>query len=281
MSALGGVDNAPKNAAAIGARAFALFTKNQRQWSAKALSPESIRQFKANVDSFGFHPDHILPHDSYLINLGHPEPEKNRRSLEAFFDELERCSQLSLTMINFHPGSHLRMTSEEECLELIAANMERAMAAYPDITLVMENTAGQGSNVGYRFEHIAYVLDLLGDRASAKAGVCLDTCHAFAAGYDIRTPRAFLKVMDEFDRTIGLQYLKACHLNDSKRGLGSRVDRHAPLGKGAIGLDAFRFIMEEPLFNSMPLILETPDRKRWPEEIELLYSFLTISSSRT
>ena len=274
MSTLGGVQNAPVNAAAIGARAFALFTSNQRQWKARPVTGQAAELFRKNLTNAGFDPSYILPHDSYLINLGHPEPEKNQRSLNAFMEELDRCTRLGLRMLNFHPGSHLRAISETECLELIASNMIRALEAYPEMVLVVENTAGQGSNVGYRFEHIAYLIELLPSEFRPRAGVCLDTCHAFAAGYDISNARRFLDVMDEFNTVIGLEYLKACHLNDSKKGCGSRVDRHAPLGKGRIGLKPFRFIMEEPAFNRIPLILETPDRKRWPKEIAMLYSFM-------
>ncbi|WP_457755275.1 deoxyribonuclease IV [Thermovibrio ammonificans] len=272
VSAAGGVHNAPLNAREIGARAFALFTKNQRQWRAKPLTEEVIGRFKENLRRVGISPDHVLPHDSYLINLGHPEPEKRRRSLEAFIDEAERCSALGLKYLNFHPGSHLRQISEEECLELVALSLNEAMERTKGVVFVVENTAGQGSNVGYRFEHIARIVELVNDKS--RIGVCLDTCHLFAAGYDIRDRSSYERTMEEFEKVVGFKYLKGMHLNDAKSGLGSRVDRHHSIGKGNIGLDAFRFIMNDPRLDGIPLILETIDPSLWPYEIELLYSLV-------
>jgi deoxyribonuclease-4 len=272
VSAAGGVHNAPLNAQEIGARAFALFTKNQRQWRAKPLTEEVIGRFKENLRRVGISPDHVLPHDSYLINLGHPEPEKRRRSLEAFIDEAERCSALGLKYLNFHPGSHLRQISEEECLELVALSLNEAMERTKGVVFVVENTAGQGSNVGYRFEHIARIVELVNDKS--RIGVCLDTCHLFAAGYDIRDRSSYERTMEEFEKVVGFKYLKGMHLNDAKSGLGSRVDRHHSIGKGNIGLDAFRFIMNDPRLDGIPLILETIDPSLWPYEIELLYSLV-------
>ena len=272
VSAAGGVFNAPLNAREIGAKAFALFTKNQRQWKAKPLTETAIRKFKENLKAVGIKPEHVLPHDSYLINLGSPDPEKRRKSLEAFIDEVERCYQLGLKYLNFHPGSHLRKVSEEECLRIVADSINEAISRTKEVILVIENTAGQGSNVGYRFEHIAQIIELVEDKS--RIGVCLDTCHLFAAGYDIRTREAYEKTMEEFEQIVGFKYLKGMHLNDAKSQLGSRVDRHHSIGKGNIGLDAFRFIMNDPRLDNIPLILETIDPSIWKEEIELLYSLV-------
>ena len=271
VSASGGVYNAPENAKNIGAKAFALFTKNQRQWKAKPLDAEAIDRFKANLEEAGILPQHILPHDSYLINLGHPEEEKRQKSLDAFIDEVQRCEQLGLDRLNFHPGSHLKKISEEACLDRIAKSMNKTLEETQGVTLVIENTAGQGSNLGYKFEHLAYLIDRSIDKS--RVGVCIDTCHMFTAGYDIRTREAYDKTWQEFDEIVGFEYLKGMHINDSKPDLGSRVDRHHSLGKGKIGLDAFRFIMNDPRMDDIPLVLETIDDTIWDQEIALLYSF--------
>jgi len=272
VSTAGGVFNAPLNAKNIGAKAFALFTKNQRQWKAKPLTEEAIKKFKDNLKEVGISPKYVLPHDSYLINLGHPEEEKRRKSIEAFVDEVERCYQLGLKYLNFHPGSHLRKVSEKECLRIIADSINEILGRTKDVILVLENTAGQGSNVGYRFEHLAEIIEMVEDKS--RIGVCLDTCHMFAAGYDIRTEQAYLKTMEEFDSIVGFKYLKGMHLNDAKSSLGSRVDRHQSIGKGNIGLEAFRLIMNDPRLDDIPLILETPDPSIWADEIKLLYSLV-------
>ncbi|MRI59328.1 MAG: deoxyribonuclease IV [Epsilonproteobacteria bacterium] len=272
VSAAGGVENAPKNAQAIGARAFALFTKNQRQWRAKPLSNEQIDRFRENVQSAGIEMKHILPHDSYLINLGHPQDQQRQKSLEAFLDEVWRCEQLGLDKLNFHPGSHLRKISEEECLDRIADAMNETLKQSSSVTLVIENTAGQGSNLGYKFEHLRYLIDRSIDRS--RVGVCLDTAHMFAAGYDIRTREAYEATMEEFERVVGFEYLQGMHLNDSKAAFGSRVDRHHSLGQGEIGLEAFGYIMNDERLCDIPLILETIDDTIWDKEIELLYSFM-------
>ena len=269
-SASGGVYNAIKNAEAIGARAFALFTKNQRQWKAKPLDTETIDTFKRMLDESGIAPKHVLPHDSYLINLGHPEEEKRRKSFDAFVDEVERCMQLGLDRLNFHPGSHLKKISEEACLDYIADNMNRTLERTEGVTLVLENTAGQGSNLGWKFEHLAHIIDKVEDKT--RVGVCIDTCHMFTAGYDIRTRDAYDISMAEFDNVVGFRYLRGMHLNDSKPDLGSHVDRHDSIGKGKIGLEAFRYIMNDPRMDDIPLILETIDETIWAEEIKLLYS---------
>lgn len=271
VSAAGGVENAPINAEKIGANAFALFTKNQKRWQSKPLSDTNIAEFKRNCDDININGEQVLPHDSYLINLGHPENEKLEKSRIAFLDEMERCEQLGLKLLNFHPGSHLRQISEEECIRRIAESINLTLAKTNDVIAVIENTAGQGSNIGYKFEHLAEIIKLVEDKS--RIGVCIDTCHAFAAGYDFRTEEGYNEVTKEFDEIVGFEYLKAMHINDSKKELGSKVDRHAPLGDGFIGIDAFEFIMQDDRINDIPLILETPESERWAEEIALLRSF--------
>jgi deoxyribonuclease-4 len=272
VSAAGGVFNAPINAQKIGAKAFALFTKNQRQWKAKPLDEETISLFKKNLETAEILPCHVLPHDSYLINLGHPEEEKRQKSLDAFIDEVQRCEQLGLDRLNFHPGSHLKKISTQECLERISNSMNETLEKTKDVTLVIENTAGQGSNLGFDFAHLGYLIENSIDKD--RVGVCIDTCHMFTAGYDIRTREAYDKTWQEFDEIVGFKYLKGMHINDSKPELGSHVDRHDSLGKGKIGLDAFKFIMNDERMDDIPLVLETIDDTIWDKEIELLYSFI-------
>lgn len=268
VSASGGVENAPLNAKQIGATAFALFTKNQRQWKASPLTKESIAAFKKNCQDNGYKPFQVLPHDSYLINLGHPEKEGLEKSRESFTDEMLRCEQLGLDRLNFHPGSSLKQITDEQCLLLIAESVNLALKKTNGVIAVIENTAGQGSNLGFTFEQIRFIIDHVDDKS--RAGVCIDTCHAFAAGYDLTTDEGFKKTFDTFDKVIGFKYLKGMHLNDAKKGLGSRVDRHESLGKGLIGMTVFRNIMKDPRFDDMPLILETPEETIWAEEIRLL-----------
>ena len=270
VSAGGGVRNAPLNAQAIGATAFALFTKNQRQWKAKELTREQISAFKDNLQQVGIAPDYVLPHDSYLINLGHPEPEALEKSRDAFLDELQRCEQLGLKLLNFHPGSHLKQISEEACLARIAESINWALDQTDGVTAVIENTAGQGTNLGYKFEHLASIIDGVQDKS--RVGVCLDTCHTFTAGYDLRTVEACDATFAEFDQIVGFDYLRGMHLNDSKPDLGSRVDRHESLGKGKLGWTVFDYIMNDPRFEEIPLILETIDDTLWAQEIEQLYA---------
>jgi len=270
VSASGGVENAPVNAHEIGAKAFALFTRNQRQWKSSPLTKSSIKQFRENCEKFGFEARHILPHDSYLINLGHPEQEGLDKSREAFLDEMTRCEQLGLDRLNFHPGGSLGKISDEACLERIAESINITLDKTHGVIAVIENTAGQGTNLGFKFEQIRYIIDLVEDKS--RVGVCIDTCHSFAAGYDLTSDAAFNETFRHFDMIIGFQYLKAMHINDSKKGLGSRVDRHDSLGKGTLGLDVFRRLMHDPRFDEIPLILETPDETIWKEEIQLLYS---------
>lgn len=270
VSASGGVENAPKNAIAIGANAFALFTKNQRQWVSAPLSEKSISLFKQRCSEGGFDPRYILPHDSYLINLGNPDGEALQKSRAAFLDEMQRCEQLGLCMLNFHPGSHLKKISIEECLDKIAESINLALAQTSGVTAVIENTAGQGSNVGNRFEEIRYIIDKVDDKS--RVGVCIDTCHTYSAGYDI--VGAYDEVFEEFDRVIGFDYLRGIHLNDSKKALASRVDRHDSVGDGTLGTEFFKRFMNDARFDNIPIILETPDEERWRDEIALLRSYI-------
>lgn len=277
VSAAGGVQNAPLNAKAIGATAFALFTKNQRQWRVKPLDADTIAAFKENLKAVGIAPEQVLPHDSYLINLGHPEAEGLAKSRAAFVDEMQRCQQLGLTMLNFHPGSHLRKISEEECLQRVAESINQALVQSSGVTAVIENTAGQGSNVGHRFEHLAAII--AGVKDQSRVGVCLDTCHSLAAGYNLLSGESCEEVFAEFERVVGFKYLRGMHLNDAKAGLGSHLDRHASLGEGQLGFEVFKYLINDPRFDNIPLILETIDENKWPEEIKLLYSFAPPATS--
>lgn len=270
-SASGGVFNAVYEAQKIGAKAFALFTKNQKRWEAKPLEAKVIDKFKQAISDAGILPKHILPHDSYLINLGHPDEEKLLKSRTAFIDELERCEQLGLDRLNFHPGSHLKEITQDECLRKISESINIALDKTTGVSAVIENTAGQGSNLGYTFEQIAQIIDKVEDKT--RVGVCIDTCHMFAAGYDIRTRETYDKTWNDFADIVGFNYLMGMHINDSKPPLGSKKDRHHSLGEGEIGLDAFRFLMNDERMNDIPLILETIDSSIWKQEIELLYSF--------
>ena len=272
VSASGGVENAPINANAIGAKAFALFTKNQRQWVTSPLTEDNISQFKANCAKYGYLPKCILPHDSYLINLGNPEKEMLAKSRKSFLDEMTRCELLGLKMLNFHPGAHMNLHSPEDCLKLIAEAINLVLDKTKGVTAVIENTAGQGSAIGYRFEHLGAIIALVQDKN--RVGVCLDTCHTFTAGYDIKTEEGYKATLKEFDTIVGFSYLKGLHLNDSKKDLGTHVDRHESLKKGVMGEGVFRRIMNDPWFDNMPLILETPDESLWEEEIKWLYQLV-------
>ena len=257
------------NAEAIGATAFALFTRNQRSWVSKPLPQQEIDGFKALLRERGFEPGYVLPHDSYLINLGSPDEETLAKSRAAFLDEMHRAQLLGLTMLNFHPGSHLNRISEEECLDQIAREINLALSQTEGVTAVIENTAGQGTNLGWRFEHIARIIEGVDDKS--RVGVCIDTCHTLAAGYDLSTEMGYQFTMEEYERVIGLKYLRAVHLNDSKKGAGSHVDRHETLGNGALGRDFFVRFMNDSRFDNMPIILETPNPSRWADEIRWLY----------
>ena len=268
VSAAGGVENAPLNALEIGADAFALFVKNQRQWSAKALEAESINKFDENLKLANIKKEHVLPHNSYLINLGHPDAEKRKKSINAFIDEIKRANLLGLKMINFHPGSHLREISENECLGNISNSINFIIANTSDVKLVIENTAGQGSNLGYKLEHLAYLIDKTQNKQ--RVGVCIDTCHFFAGGYDLRSKESYKKTMSEFDKLVGYKHLSGMHLNDSKNSLGVKKDRHESIGKGTLGLEAFENIMRDENIDEIPLILETINPEIWADEIKLL-----------
>ncbi len=276
VSAAGGVENAPLNAAKIGANAFALFTKNQRRWDAKPLTGKSIKAFRANCERLGFSADQILPHDSYLINLGHPEAEPLEKSRAAFLDEMQRCEQLGLRLLNFHPGSHLRKVDETTCLATIAESINLALSKTENVVAVIENTAGQGSNLGFRFEQLAAIIDQVEDKS--RVGVCLDTCHTFAAGYDLRTPEACEQTFADFERIVGFEYLRGMHLNDSKGALESRIDRHHSLGQGEIGWAPFEYIMRDSRFEGIPLVLETIEPEIWEDEIQQLRALAAAQS---
>jgi deoxyribonuclease-4 len=272
VSASGGVENAPVNAYKIGAKSFAIFTKNQKQWKAAPLTEKSISLFKENCQKYGYLPEYILPHDGYLINPGSPDKEMLEKSREALLDEMQRCEQLGLTMLNFHPGAHLGKMTEDDCLKTIAESINFVLQKTSGVTAVIENTAGQGSHVGYRFEHLRRIIDQVDDKT--RIGVCVDTCHSYAAGYDIKTEEGYYRTFLEFDRIIGLQYLRGFHLNDARKGLASRVDRHESIGKGDLGEEVFIRIMNDPRFDNMPIILETPDEDIWAGEIAWLYSVI-------
>ncbi len=270
VSASGGVENAPLNANAIGAKAFALFTRNQRQWKSSPLTKKSISLFKERCEEFGYEAKHILPHDSYLINLGHPDLDGLQKSRDAFLDEMQRCEQLGLDRLNFHPGSHLNELSVDDCLARIAESINRTLDQTAGVCAVIENTAGQGTNLGYTFEQIAAIIDRVEDKT--RVGVCIDTAHTLAAGYDIKTEQGFTETFRHFDEVIGFSYLRGMHINDSKKDLATRVDRHDSIGKGVMGMSTFKMLMADPRFDDIPLILETPDESIWAEEIGYLYT---------
>jgi deoxyribonuclease IV len=269
VAASGGVENAPLNAHKIGANAFALFTKNQRQWVAAPLSYTSIKLFKERCEEYGFSADSILPHDSYLINLGHPEQEGLEKSRAAFLDEMQRCEQLGLKLLNFHPGSHLKQISLEECLDRVAESINITLDKTKGVTAIIEDTAGQGSNVGFQFEQLKYMIDRVEDKS--RVGICIDTCHTYTAGYDL--VEDYDNVMNQFGDIVGFEYLKAIHLNDSKKALGTRVDRHDSIGKGLMDIKFFKRLMQDSRFDNMPIILETPNEELWADEIKMLHSF--------
>jgi len=271
VSASGGVEYAPLNALAIGANAFAFFTKNQRQWNSKPLTDKSIDLFKKRCEQHEFCADYILPHDGYLINLGHPIAENLQKSREAFLDEMQRCEQLGLKLLNFHPGAYLNEITMDECLKIIAESINIALDKTKGVTAVIENTSGMGSAVGYKFEQLAQIIHHVEDKS--RVGVCIDTCHAFTAGYNLPDHGGYQQTWEDFDRLIGAGYLKAIHLNDSKKPLGSRVDRHDNLGLGFLRLEFFSKFINDPRFDNMPIILETPDESKWAEEIALLRSY--------
>lgn len=270
VSAAGGVSQAPVNAHEIGAKAFALFTGSNTRWASKPIKAEEAAAFISRCAEYGYTPDHILPHDNFLINLGSPDDEKLQKSRKSFLEEMQRCEQLGLTMLNFHPGSHLNTMDEDECLTLIAESLNLILPQTKGVTAVIENTAGQGSNLGFSFAQIARIIELVEDKE--RIGVCFDTCHGYSAGYDIATPEGYRKTWEEFNSEIGAHYLRGIHLNDSKRQLNSRIDRHESIGKGTLGTEFFKRFMNDSRFDNIPVILETPDDSLWKEEIEWLYS---------
>ncbi|MCM1369671.1 MAG: deoxyribonuclease IV [Candidatus Amulumruptor caecigallinarius] len=270
VSVKGGVQNAPMAAAEIGAKAFAIFTGFSNRWMSKDISPKVAQLFRENCEKYGFTPDMVLPHDNFLINLGNPDREKYEKSVASFTAEMHRCEQLGLKMLNFHPGSHLNQISEDECLDKIADTLNRVLEKSTGVTAVLESTAGQGSNMGYRFEHLAHIINKIEDKS--RIGVCVDTCHTHSAGYDLASPEGYARTWAEFDEIIGSKYLKALHLNDNKRTLGSRIDRHEEIGLGTLGKEFFIRLVNDPRFDNMPLILETPNEENWKNEIAWLYS---------
>lgn len=274
VSASEGVSRAPLNAHAIGAQAFALFTRNPSRWKSPSIPDDEAEKFKENCHELGYTPDRILPHDSYLINLGAPDKQKLHMSRDAFLDEMRRCEQLGLTMLNFHPGSHLKQIDPDDCLDLIADSINHILDKTTGVKAVIENTAGQGSNLGYSFEQLARIIDRVEDKS--RVGICIDTCHAYSAGYDLATDEGYAKTWDDFDRIIGLKYLSGMHINDSKRPLDSRIDRHESLTKGTLGTRFFELLMADSRLDGIPMILETPDEMLWAQEIQWLYS-LTIN----
>ena len=272
VSAAGGVENAPVNAHEIGAKAFALFTKNQRQWKASPLTEKSIELFKERCEEFGFDMDYVLPHDSYLINLGHPVEENLNKSRNAFLDEMQRCEQLGINRLNFHPGSHLNKIEIDACLDRIAESINIALDQTEGVTAVIENTAGQGTNLGHTFEQLAHIIDKVEDKT--RVGVCIDTAHTLAAGYEIRTEESYKETFQLFEDIVGFKYLKGIHLNDSKKEVGTKVDRHDSIGVGVMGMTLFELMMKDSRFDKMPIILETPDPEIWAEEIKMLYKLV-------
>ena len=270
VSVAGGVSVAPEAAAAIGAKAFALFTGSSSRWVSKAITDEEADKFHSRCKEYGFSPSVILPHDNFLINLGSPDSKKLALSRKSFLDEMRRCEQLGLRMLNFHPGSHVGEIAEDDCLDLIAESINRTLEKTFGVTAVLENTAGQGSNLGFDFAHLAHIIDKVEDKE--RIGVCIDTCHAYTAGYDLASADGYEKVWADFDRVIGFDYLCGMHLNDTAKALGSRIDRHAPIGTANLGIEFWKRLMSDPRFDGIPLILETPDEVIWGEEISLLYS---------
>lgn len=268
VSIAGGAENAPLHAQALGANAFALFVKNQRQWNARPLSDENIHGFRQNCELVGISTNHIIAHDSYLINLGHPDRTALKKSRVAFLEEVHRCQQLGVTCINIHPGSHLRVISEDKCLQRIADSINQILEKTFSVKILLENTAGQGSNLGWRFEQLAAIISQIKDQT--RIGVCLDTCHTFAAGYDLRTRETYSRTWGEFDSIVGRQYLCALHLNDAKSEFNSHVDRHAPIGQGNLGINTFAYLLSDPSLQHLPFILETPNSENWRQEIQLL-----------
>ena len=270
-SAAGGAHLALLEGQEIGATTVQLFTSNQKRWQGREITEEDAALFQSTLQETGL--DKIMSHDSYLINLGSPDKEGLHKSRKAFKEELIRCQTLGITFLNFHPGAALD-SSEEECLNTIVASLEEMekTASGGKTKILLETTAGQGSSVGYTFEHLDYIIDRVHKKISI--GVCIDTCHIFAAGYDIRTEDGWKKMIHQFDEVVGIKHLQAFHVNDSMKPLGSRRDRHAPLGDGEIGWSCFKAMMTHPQTREIPKYLETPDGPPlWKKEIHKLREF--------
>ena len=274
VSASGGIHLAVERALEIGANAFALFTKNQKQWRAPALTEEQIILFKDAMKNGNFSAQQVLPHDSYLINLGNPDDEKRKISTGAFIEEMKRVQILGLDRLNFHPGAHLKQIDAKSSMILISQAIDEALDETEGVYAVIETTAGQGSALGRTFEEIAFIIEK--SRLKDRIGVCIDTCHIFAAGYDIRQEEGWDQMTKQFDSLIGFDKLMGMHLNDAKSEFDSKVDRHAPLGQGNIGFFPFKQIIKDERFNNIPLILETPIPEKWSEEITLLHSYESL-----
>ncbi len=268
VSVGGGVANAPANAKALGATGFGMFVKNQRQWTAAPLAAADIEAFKRQMAADGYTATQVLPHAGYLINLANPDEAAHAKSMASLLDELQRCMALGLDKLNFHPGSHLRLITPQQACDRVALSINAALAQTSGVTLVIENTAGSGGNIGSTFEDLKTMVGGVDD--TSRVGVCLDTMHLFGAGFDIRTRDGFLKTLEHFDQTVGMRYLRGLHLNDSKVGLGSHVDRHESLGAGLLGIDVFKCIMRDKRFENIPLVLETPNEELWAQEIRQL-----------
>lgn len=272
-SIAGGVDKAIERAAKIGCTTLQIFTKNSNQWHAKPLNVQVIQNYKRLLKLTKIKP--VIAHDSYLINLCAKDKLILEKSRTAFIDELERCELLEVSYLNFHPGSH-GGAGEEDGIKLVAEslNLVHEKTKGFKVKSMIETTAGQGTSIGYRFEQIRKIIDLVEDKS--RLAVCIDTCHIFAAGYDIRSEKSYLKTIQEFDDIIGLKYLKAFHLNDSKKGLGERVDRHEHIGKGKIGITGFGSIMNDKRFVNLPKIIETPKGADLKEDIINLKTLLSL-----
>ncbi|KAK7450629.1 DNA-(apurinic or apyrimidinic site) lyase [Stygiomarasmius scandens] len=291
VSAAGGVENSVLNAARIGAPAFALFLKSQRKWESPPLKDESITLFKERMKTLGYEPGNVLPHGSYLINLGNPDAEKREKSYQCFLDDLKRCDQLGLELYNFHPGSTTGLVQPSESIQHIASSINRAHKDTPGsrVVVVLENMAGAGNVIGSSFEELGEIIALVEDKE--RVGVCLDTCHLFAAGYDIRTKEGWDNTLKALDTHVGLSYLRGLHLNDSQTGLGSKRDRHENLGMGTLSLHSFHHILTDPRTQGIPMVLETPSHEEsrgledkwdvWRKEIQVLNRLSELESSRT
>lgn len=272
VSIAGGVFNAIANGERIGANAIQIFSKNQTRWVAKPLSDEDAKKFRDAWRRSGIR--EVVIHDSYLINLGSPDPDLLKKSREAFLDEMDRAEKLGVRWLVFHPGSHMN-AGEEAGLTTIADSLNWLISQRPayKIRLLLETTAGQGTNLGYTFEQLAYIWDRVEEKS--RLGICLDTAHLFAAGYDLRSEEAYEETLQKFDTILGLQNLYAIHINDSKKDLGSRVDRHDHIGEGLLGLETFRRIVNDPRLKSIPKLLETPGKEEdFKRNLDLLKSLL-------